>query len=51
MELPSLVLFVADLGVLISEEDVRGCEPLLLDDGNLQKTQKQFYNKFYSPRV
>jgi hypothetical protein len=37
MELLSLVLFVADLGVLISEDVVRGCDPLPLDDGNLQK--------------
>jgi hypothetical protein len=36
MELPSLVLVVTDLGVLISEDAVRGCEPLPLDDGNLQ---------------
>lgn len=36
MELLSLVLVVADLGVLISEDVVRGCEPLPLDDGNLQ---------------
>jgi hypothetical protein len=35
MELSSLVLFVADLGVLISEDVVRGCDPLLLDEGNL----------------
>jgi hypothetical protein len=32
MELPSLVLVVTDLGVLISEDVVRGREPLPLDD-------------------
>jgi hypothetical protein len=36
MELPSLVLVVIDLGVLISEDVVRGCDPLPLDDENLQ---------------